>query len=81
MEETPCTLLISEGAERFATEQQVERVEQSYFKTQRRYNQWLEAKRLVGMQSEWMKAIDTRVLFSVSRTKQRSPTRRDRGSG
>jgi beta-aspartyl-peptidase (threonine type) len=45
MEQTDHVWLAGEGAERFAKEQEVETVEHSYFFTQRRYDQYLEALR------------------------------------
>lgn len=43
MERSPHVLFAGEGAERFAAEQGVERVEPAYFDTERRYRQWQEA--------------------------------------
>jgi beta-aspartyl-peptidase (threonine type) len=44
MTKTRHVLLTSDGAEKFADEMQVERVDQKYFFTQRQYDNWLEAK-------------------------------------
>ena len=44
MTKTRHVLLTSDGAEKFADEMQVERVDQKYFFTQKQYDNWLEAK-------------------------------------
>jgi len=45
MEETAHVLLVGDGAEKFADTQEVERVENSWFDTEHRREQWLERKR------------------------------------
>jgi len=52
MTETPHVLLAADGAERFADEMQVERVEPEHFDTERQYQRWQKVRNASSGQSE-----------------------------